>query len=140
MKISDHHVRSPLLNIARACQTCHKASEDELKARVETIQGRTFELRNLALDALLALIADLQQARAAGAAPAAIQAAQQQQRRAQFLVDFIEAENSMGFHADQEAARILAVSVDASRKGQLALRPLAAVSAPATPPAPGKRP
>jgi nitrite reductase (cytochrome c-552) len=22
-KISDHHVRSPLLNIARACQTCH---------------------------------------------------------------------------------------------------------------------
>ena len=62
LKISDHHVRSPLLNIARACQTCHKASEDELKARVETIQGRTFELRNLALDALLALIDDLQQA------------------------------------------------------------------------------
>ena len=124
LKISDHHVRSPLLNIARACQTCHKATEDELRARVETIQGRTFELRNLALDALLALIADLQQARTAGAPPAAIQAAQQQQRRAQFLVDFIEAENSMGFHADQEAARILAVSLDASRKGQLALRPL----------------
>jgi nitrite reductase (cytochrome c-552) len=124
LKISDHHVRSPLLNIARACQTCHKASEDELKARVETIQGRTFELRNLALDALLALIADIQQARTAGAPPAAIQAAQQQQRRAQFLVDFIEAENSMGFHADQEAARILALSLDASRKGQLALRPL----------------
>jgi nitrite reductase (cytochrome c-552) len=129
LKISDHHVRSPLLNIARACQTCHKAGEDELKARVETIQGRTFELRNLALDALLALIADIQQARTAGAPPAAIQAAQQQQRRAQFLVDFIEAENSMGFHAGQEAARILAVSLDASRKGQLALRPIASVSA-----------
>jgi nitrite reductase (cytochrome c-552) len=129
LKISDHHVRSPLLNIARACQTCHKAGEDELKARVETIQGRTFELRNLALDALLALIADIQQARTAGAPPAAIQAAQQQQRRAQFLVDFIAAENSMGFHAGQEAARILAVSLDASRKGQLALRPIASVSA-----------
>ena len=38
LKISDHHVRSPLLNINRACQTCHKWSEDELKARVETIQ------------------------------------------------------------------------------------------------------
>jgi nitrite reductase (cytochrome c-552) len=41
LKISDHHVRSPLLNINRACQTCHKWSEEELKARVETIQSRT---------------------------------------------------------------------------------------------------
>ena len=38
LKISDHHVRSPLLNINRACQTCHKWPEEELKARVETIQ------------------------------------------------------------------------------------------------------
>ena len=33
LKISDHHVRSPLLNINRACQTCHKWSEEELKAQ-----------------------------------------------------------------------------------------------------------
>ena len=40
MKISDHHVRSPLLNINRACQTCHKWREEELRARVETHPGR----------------------------------------------------------------------------------------------------
>lgn len=33
----------------------------------------------------------------------------------------VEAENSTGFHADQEAARILAESIDASRQGQLVL-------------------
>ena len=33
LKISDHHVRSPLLNINRACQTCHKWSEEELRGR-----------------------------------------------------------------------------------------------------------
>jgi nitrite reductase (cytochrome c-552) len=33
MKISDHWVRSPMLNINRACQTCHKWPEDELRAR-----------------------------------------------------------------------------------------------------------
>jgi nitrite reductase (cytochrome c-552) len=38
-------------------------------------------------------------------------------RRAQFFADFVEAENSMGFHADQEAARILARSIDYSRRG-----------------------
>src|SRR5512139_278127 len=43
-KISDHWVRSPLLNINRACQTCHKQSEEEIKARVELIQQRNFDL------------------------------------------------------------------------------------------------
>ncbi len=43
-------------------------------------------------------------------------------RHAQFRLDFIEAENSMGFHAPQEAARILAESIDLSRQGQIALR------------------
>src|SRR6187397_504861 len=32
-KVSDHWVRSPLLNINRACQTCHHFSEEELKSR-----------------------------------------------------------------------------------------------------------
>jgi nitrite reductase (cytochrome c-552) len=59
LKISDHHVRSPLLNVNRACQTCHKWSEDELRTRAQTIQQRTFEMRNRAMDALVALIADI---------------------------------------------------------------------------------
>jgi nitrite reductase (cytochrome c-552) len=40
-KISDHWVRSPLLNVNRACQTCHRVSEGELLARVDTIQSAT---------------------------------------------------------------------------------------------------
>ena len=41
MKVSDHWVRSPLLNVARSCQVCHPFPETELQARVENIQGRT---------------------------------------------------------------------------------------------------
>ncbi|MDA2913122.1 ammonia-forming cytochrome c nitrite reductase subunit c552 [Acidobacteriia bacterium AH_259_A11_L15] len=122
LKITDHHVRSPVLNIQRACQTCHRWSEAELKARVETIQEKTFELRNLAMDALIELIRDLKAARAAGVGEAKLSAARAFQRRAQFLLDFVEAENSTGFHAPQEAARILAHSINYSRKGQMALR------------------
>ena len=122
LKISDHHVRSPLLNINRACQTCHKWSEEELKARVETIQGRTNTLRNLAMDALVDLINDIKAAKTSGRTDPAIGFAQDFQRRAQFYLDFIESENSNGFHAPQEAARILAESINFSRKGQLALR------------------
>jgi nitrite reductase (cytochrome c-552) len=122
LKISDHHVRSPLLNINRACQTCHKWSEDELKARVETIQMRTHNLRNQAMDALVDLINDIKSARDAGRNDASVTAAQDFQRKAQFYVDFIESENSNGFHAPQEAARILGESINFSRKGQIALR------------------
>jgi nitrite reductase (cytochrome c-552) len=121
-KISDHHVRSPLLNISRACQTCHRLPEEELRQRVETIQERTFQLRNAAMDALVDLISDLGTARAAGSADAALEPARRLQRRAQFLLDFVEAENSTGFHAPQEAARILAEAVNYARQGQIALR------------------
>jgi nitrite reductase (cytochrome c-552) len=122
LKISDHHVRSPLLNINRACQTCHRWSEDELRARVETIQSRTHNLRNLAMDALVDLINDIKAARDAGGTGTAVTTAQDFQRRAQFYIDFIESENSNGFHASQEAARILGESINFSRKGQVALR------------------
>jgi nitrite reductase (cytochrome c-552) len=140
LKVSDHHVRSPLLNVARACQTCHKWPEAELAARVQTIQERTFRLRDLAMEALVGLIGDLKMAREEGKPDAELATARDLQRHAQFRLDFIEAENSMGFHAPQEAARILAESIDLSRQGQIALRDSAfrprSVAAAVTPPTP----
>ena len=122
MKISDHHVRSPLLNINRACQTCHRFSEEELRERVHVIQDRTYELRNIALDAVLALTRDVADAARADSTSPQVAQGRDFQRRAQFLTDFIEAENSMGFHASQESARILARALDYARQGQRALR------------------
>jgi nitrite reductase (cytochrome c-552) len=121
-KVSDHHVRSPMLNINKACQTCHKWPEAELKERVETIQARTQKLRDLAMDALMDLIDDLKAAKDAGRPEADLARAQDYQRKAQFYLDFVEAENSTGFHAPQESARILGESIDFSRKGQNSLR------------------
>jgi nitrite reductase (cytochrome c-552) len=122
LKISDHHVNSPLLKINRSCQTCHKWPEEELKARVETIQERHFALRNIAMDALVDLINDLKSGKSAGRSDAELSAARNFQRKSQFYLDFVEAENSTGFHAPQEAARILGESINFSRQGQNALR------------------
>jgi nitrite reductase (cytochrome c-552) len=122
LKISDHHVRSPLLNINNACQVCHKWPEEELRLRVETIQRRTFDMRNLAIDALIQLINDIKSARNSGRTEAELATALDFQRKAQFYADFVEAENSTGFHAGQEAVRILGESINFSRMGQIALR------------------
>jgi nitrite reductase (cytochrome c-552) len=121
-KLSDHHVRSPLLNLNRACQTCHAIPEEELRARVLLIQERTFRLRNLAMDAVVGLIGDLAAARERGAPDERLRTARQLQREAQFLLDFVEAENSMGFHAPQEAARVLGEAMNLARQGQVAVR------------------
>ncbi len=127
-KISDHHTRSPLLNINRACQTCHNWPEEELRERVQAIQDRTFQVRNVAMDALIELIEDIKRAKAGGATDPQLTEARSQQRQGQFLLDFIEAENSMGFHAPQEAMRVLALSINHTRQGQGAVRTLAAGS------------
>ena len=122
MKISDHHVRSPLLNVNRSCQTCHHFSEEEILDRAEEIQTRFFSARNTAMDALMDLIDDIAAARTAGASDEQLAGSRDFQRRAQFYLDFVEADNSTGFHAPQESVRVLTQSVDFSRKGQRALR------------------
>ncbi|HEY0465154.1 MAG TPA: ammonia-forming cytochrome c nitrite reductase subunit c552, partial [Polyangiaceae bacterium] len=120
-KVSDHWVRSPLLNVNRACQTCHRASEDEMKARVDVIQQRNYELLQRGGAAIVDLIDALVRAKTNGTAPEALDKARKLQRRAQWRLDFIAAENSMGFHAPQEAAKVLGEAADYARQGQIAL-------------------
>ncbi len=121
--ITDHQVNSPLLKVQASCTRCHAGVKaDELKARVEAEQDRFLRQRNVAMDALMALVGDLEKAKGGGATEAQLEAARYLQRRAQFYLDFVEAENSTGFHAPQEALRILGDAVNYAREGQLALR------------------
>jgi nitrite reductase (cytochrome c-552) len=122
MKVSDHWVRSPLQNIERACLVCHPYSGEEMKQRVEIIQTRNKALLDRAEDAVVALIDDVAAARGRGATEEQLAPALKLHRSAQFRTDFINAENSMGFHAPQEAARVLAEAIDMARQGQLAVR------------------
>jgi nitrite reductase (cytochrome c-552) len=124
VKVSDHHVQSPLLNLARACQTCHRYPEQEILARAEAIQDRTKALLDRAADALLEMMDAIKAAKARGVAAEQLAAARALHRKAQWRLDFVAAENAMGFHAPQESARILAEAIDFARQGQVAaLRP-----------------
>ncbi len=122
MKVSDHHVRSPLLNVARACQQCHHYPEEEIKSRVETIQNRTQDLTQRAAKALMDMMDAINDARKNGATDEQLKEARLLHRKAQWRLDFVAAENSMGFHAPQESARILAEATDYARQGQLSAR------------------
>jgi nitrite reductase (cytochrome c-552) len=119
-KVSDHWVRSPLLNINRACQTCHRVAEDELRARAEGIQDTNYGLLRRGGAAIVDLIEAIVAAKQAGATDEELELARRLQRRAHWRLDYIAAENSMGFHAPQEAARLLGEAIDFARQGQVA--------------------
>jgi nitrite reductase (cytochrome c-552) len=132
MKLSNHNVRSPMENINNACQTCHNVPEQELRDRVHTIQSRTLALMDRAAAAMTEMLDAILQAKAAGVSEEQLAEVYQLQRASMWRLDYISSENSRGFHADQEATRILGESIDYSRKAQtLALR-LRAPSAPDT--------
>ena len=62
------------------------------------------------------------------AANSELQKLQELQRAAQWRLDFVAAENSMGFHAPQEMARILGESIDLSRQAEVLATKMAATA------------
>ena len=124
MKVSDHWVRSPLLNISRSCQACHPYAEKEIQGRVDAIQDRTHALLDRSAAALTDLLDAVAAAKKVGATEGQLAPVYALHRKAQWRLDFVAAENSMGFHAPQETARVLAEAIDYARQGQLAAKGL----------------
>jgi nitrite reductase (cytochrome c-552) len=116
-KVTNHHIRSPLLNINKSCQTCHNRPEAEILEQVELIQTRHYQMRNQVMDALVELIEQIEKNK--NKLPAQkLKKIQKLHTQSQFLIDFVEAENSMGFHAPQEAARLMVKALDMIRQAQ----------------------
>jgi len=119
VKVSDHWLRSPLVNVNNACQTCHKQDEQQLVERINIIQERTASLLRLNEEALLDAIDAIVVAQEAGATDEELAAARELHRRSSLRWDFVSSENSTGFHSPQEAARVLANGIDLARQAQL---------------------
>lgn len=132
MKVSSHNIQSPMKNINSACQQCHNDDEATLREKVETIQGRTMAHMERAAVAMTDMLDAVLEAKAAGATDEQLAPVYSLQRKAMWRLDYISSENSRGFHADQEATRILGESIDYSRQAQAMALRLRAPEAPST--------
>ena len=72
-------------------------------------------------EAVVSLVNVLEAARKNGASETSLEAALKLHRKAQWRLDFVAAENSMGFHAPGETARLLAEAIDYARQGEAAV-------------------
>ncbi len=129
-KLSNHHVRSPLENLNAACQHCHKQNEDSLRDRIETIQANNLALLERAGQAMTDMLDAILEAKVSGADQQALAPVLKLQTKAMWRLDYISSENSRGFHASQEAARILGESIDYSRQAEVMALRLRAPDAP----------
>ncbi len=132
MKVSDHNVQSPLNNINRACQTCHHVPEEELRSRVEGIQEKTVAMTDRAGEAMTQMLDAIMEAKASGVSEDDLKEIYEFQRKSMWRLDYISSENSKGFHADQEAMRLLGESIDYSRRAETMAIRLRAPEAPST--------
>ena len=120
-RISDHWIRSPLLGELETCRNCHQSTEDDVRKLVEDIQERTQRLMRRAEDAVVELIREIATARADGYEDSQLMEVQEFQRGAQWRMDFIASENSMGVHASSEALRLLTEAIDLAARGRTAV-------------------
>jgi nitrite reductase (cytochrome c-552) len=119
MKFSDHNIRSPLLNSEAACGQCH-ADVDYVTERVNTIQDQVFAAKQATEDALIDAITAVSAAAKLPSVDAVLlEEARTLHRHAQFMWDFVSAENSMGFHNPGYALSILAEATNTARLAQM---------------------
>ena len=133
VKFTDHHVLSPLLNIANSCQVCHRWSETEIKERVEGIQTKVYNTRLKAEKALVEAHLAVAAAMEAGVDDKTLAPARKRIRHGQFRWDYECANNGMGFHSPQESTRILADAIDDAKEASIMVARLLASKAIASP-------
>lgn len=121
VKFSDHHIQSPLANIDRTCQTCHRESENTLRQNVYDRQRKVNETRTRLEQELAKAHIEAKFAWDKGATEAQMAPVLALLRQAQWRWDFGEASHGAAFHAPQEVQRILSHGLDRAMQARLAV-------------------
>ena len=121
VKYSDHHIQSPLANIDRTCQVCHRESEETLRENVYDRQRKNDEIRTRLEAELAAAHIEAKTAWDNGATEGEMKEVLSEIRKGQWRWDFAVASHGASFHAPQEIARILAGGLDHAHLARLAL-------------------
>jgi nitrite reductase (cytochrome c-552) len=121
VKFTDHRIQNPLNNITNACQTCHRQPEEVLIRNVYDRQDAVYAVRTALEEALVQAHFEAGHAWTLGATDGQMQAALQLIRSGQWRWDYIAASHGVGFHAPQEALRILGLGMDYAQQARVEL-------------------
>ena len=126
VKFSDHHIMSPLANIDRTCQTCHRQDAEVLRQNVYERQAKCNEVRDRAEQELARAHFEAKYIIDKGATETEMKPIQALLRKSQWRWDYAIASHGATFHAPQEVTRLLSHSVDYAQQARLLIARVAA--------------
>ncbi len=126
VKFSDHHIMSPLANIDRTCQTCHRQDAEVLRQNVYERQAKCNEVRDRAEQELARAHFEAKFIIDRGATEQELKPIQDLLRKSQWRWDYAIASHGATFHAPQEVTRLLSHSVDYAQQARLMIAKVAA--------------
>lgn len=121
VKYSDHHITSPLDDIANTCLTCHRESEEEFKTVVEQKLQRKDQLMQIAMNSLAKAHLEAGKAWESGAAEEEMAPVLQLIRSGQWLWDYSIASHGSFYHAPEETLRYLSLANEKAQQARLKL-------------------
>lgn len=121
VKFTDHHIQSPLANIANSCQVCHRESEETLRQNVYERQEKVKELGLKAEDLIVMAHVEAKAAWDAGATKSEMAPILQKIRHAQWRWDYVAASHGASFHAPLESARIMGSAINKAQEARIEL-------------------
>ncbi|MFL0084348.1 ammonia-forming cytochrome c nitrite reductase [Tenacibaculum maritimum] len=125
-KFTDHHIQSPMNNVANSCQVCHREETDKLKANVYERQQKSTESRLKLEDALVRMHIEAKKCWDLGATEKQMQAILQDIRHAQWRWDYAAASHGASFHSPVEIGRVISGGLDIATEGRVKLARLLA--------------
>jgi len=125
-KFTDHHLQSPLNNVANSCQVCHREETDQLIKDVYARQDKVAENR-LSLEKLLVRChVEAKTAWDRGATQEQMKEIQEFIRRAQWRWDYSAAGHGNSFHSPVELSRIISGGITMAQEARVKLARLLA--------------
>lgn len=125
-KFTDHHIQSPLNNIANSCQVCHREETDALVQNVYERQDKIIENRDKLEELIVRAHLEAKKAWDMGATDAEMKDILTGIRHAQWRWDYAAASHGGSFHAPIETGRIISTGLTIAQETRIKLARLLA--------------
>jgi len=120
-KFTDHHIQSPLNNIANSCQVCHREEAIKLLEDVYTRQDQIIGNRDKLEELLVRAHVEAKKAWDLGATETQMKGILNDIRKSQWRWDFAAASHGASFHAPTETSRIIASGITYAQEARVKL-------------------
>ncbi|HPE54991.1 MAG TPA: ammonia-forming cytochrome c nitrite reductase [Bacteroidales bacterium] len=120
-KYTDHHIQSPLNNVANSCQVCHRQETTQLLKDVFERQDRIIENRDKLEELLVRAHVEAKKAWDLGATEDQMKAILQDIRHAQWRWDYAAAAHGGSFHSPVEIGRVIGTGLTIAQEGRIKL-------------------